>query len=78
MQWCCLARERIVKTGEETGERLFLVGAQFKFGVQVVCQGGWDFLLQKSQLGSRIKVLIQEFSGHDGVSVYPCQSQFDK
>lgn len=44
MQWPFLAGKLVIKTVEEPGKRLFLIGAEFKFGVQVVFEVGGDFI----------------------------------
>lgn len=58
MQWPFLAGKLLIKTVEETGKRLFLIGAEFKFRIQIVFEVGGDFFLEKSHLGNSIKLLI--------------------
>ena len=45
MQWPFLAGKLVIKTVEETGKSLFLIRAEFKFGIQIVFEVGRDFFV---------------------------------
>ena len=46
MQWPFLVRKKFaIKTKKETGKCLFLIGAEFKFGVQIIFEVGGDFFI---------------------------------
>ena len=46
---------------EEEREGIYLIGAQFVFGVQVLREAGGDYFFEKTHIGGNVELFVQKF-----------------